>query len=309
MSSSARISGPAYHHWVAPGAISAIFLYPIKSCRSVAVDSATVSAIGLAGDRIWQVVDGEQRGLTQRQHRVLATVQPEPLDDGGLLVQAPGMSPIAVDPPGEKTTIVQSHFGVPVPAADAGESAAKWFSELTGERCRLVAMIGACGWRLPGDLDIFGQNAPFSDAAPILLTAQPSLEWLREQASEDFAMDRFRPNLVVSGTEPWEEDTWSTIRIGTAELRCVVPWPRCTIPQIDQVTSDRRSEPAKVLRRYRWCTDAPSVRRPFRTIVEGSSVFGIGCSIAPEQATVGIGDEVTVMTTAPRVIPAPLQKR
>ena len=106
------ISGPAYHHGVPPGAISAIFVYPIKSSRSVAVDSATVSAIGLAGDRIWQVVDGEQRGLTQRQHRVLATVQPEPLDDGGLLVQAPGMSPIAVEPPGEQTTIVQSHFRV-----------------------------------------------------------------------------------------------------------------------------------------------------------------------------------------------------
>ena len=78
----------------------------------------------------------------------------------------------SVDPPGEQTTVVQSHFRVPVPAADAGESAAKWFSELTGERCRLVAMIGACGWRLPDDLDMFGQNAPFSDAAPILLTAR-----------------------------------------------------------------------------------------------------------------------------------------
>ena len=82
-----------------------------------------------------------------------------------------------------------------------------------------------------------------------------------------------------------------------------------TIPQIDQVTSDRHSEPAKVLRRYRWCTEAPSVRRAVRTIVEGSSVFGIGCSIAPEQATVGIGDEVTVMTTAPRLIPAPAEHR
>ena len=287
-----------------PPAISGIFVYPIKSCRAVAVESATVSAIGLAGDRLWQVVDGDQRGLTQRQHRVLATVQPELLDGGGLRLEAGGMSPIVVDPPGEQTTVVQSHFRVPVPAADAGEQAATWFSELTGERCRLVAMIGACGWRLPDDLDVFEQNAPFTDAAPLLLTARASLEWLRQRAGEEFGMDRFRPNLVVSGTDAWEEDTWSTIRVGTAELRCVVPWPRCTIPQIDQVTADRRTEPAKVLRRHRWCTAAPSVRPAFRSIVEGNGIFGIGCSIGPEHATIRVGDEVTVTATAPSMMAA-----
>ena len=233
---------------------------------------------------------------------VLATVQPELLDGGGLRLQAPGLSPIAVDPPGEHTTTVKSHFRVPVPAADAGEQAADWFSALTGEPCRLVAMVGGCGWRLPDDLDVFGQNAPFSDAAPILLTAQASLDWLRERAAEEFGMDRFRPNLVVSGTDPWEEDTWSTIRIGEAELRCAAPWPRCTIPQIDQVTADRRSEPAKVLRRHRWCTEAPSVRAPFRGIVEGNGIFGLGCSIRPEHAAIRVGDEVTVTATAPPAI-------
>ena len=273
-------------------------MYPIKSCRGVALGSSTVSAIGLSGDRLWQVVDGDQRGITQRQHRVLATVQPEPLEGGGLRLQAPGMSPIVVDPPGQQTTTVKSHFRLPVPAADAGDDAAGWFSELTGEPCRLVAMVGECGWRLPDELDVFGQNAPFSDAAPILLTAQPSLAWLRERAGEEFAMDRFRPNLVIDGSEPWEEDSWSTIRIGEAELQCVVPWPRCTIPQIDQVTADRRREPAKVLRRHRWCNEAPTLREGIRALVEGNSIFGVGCSIGPLHATIRIGDEVTVTATA-----------
>jgi hypothetical protein len=190
-----------------------------------------------------------------------------------------------------------------VPAADAGDEAAAWFSELMGEPGRLVAMVAECGWRLPEGLDVFGQNAPFSDAAPIVLTAQPSLAWLRERASEEFDMDRFRPNLVVSGTTPWEEDTWSGVRIGEAELRCAVPWPRCTIPQIDQVTADRHSEPAKVLRQHRWCTEAPTVRAAFRRLVEGSGLFGVGCSIGPPHAALRIGDEVTVMATAPAVLP------
>ena len=288
---------------VAAPTLRGIYVYPIKSCRAVALETATVSAIGLSDDRLWQVVDGEHRGVTQRQHRVLATVQPAIIDGGGLRLEAPDMPPLDVDPPGGPGTTVKSHFGLPVPAADAGERAAAWFSELVGAPVRLVAMVDACGWRLPGELDIFEQNAPFSDAAPVLLAAESSLAWLQERASEAFAMDRFRPNLVVGGSEPWAEDTWSTIRVGEAEVRGVLPWPRCAIPQIDQVTAERHHEPAKVLRRHRWCADAPTVGAALRGLLEGNGLFGVGCSIGPEHATVRIGDEVAVLGTAPPVLP------
>lgn len=282
--------------------LSDIVVYPIKSCRGVALDTVTVSAIGLAGDRLWQVVDGAGRGLTQRQHRVLATVQPEPVDGGGLRLHADGRPVIEVDPPGAATTTVSSHFGLPVPAADAGPLVAAWLSELIGEPHRLVAMVGGRGWRLPAGLDVFEQNAPFSDAAPVLLTAHASLDWLRERASEDFGMDRFRPNLAVTGTEPWEEDTWSTVRVGDAELRRAVPWPRCAIPQIDQVAATRHPEPAKVLRQHRWCTEAPSLSPAWRRIVEGNGLFGIGCSIGPPGVALRVGDEVVVGDAAPPVL-------
>jgi uncharacterized protein YcbX len=290
---------------MASGTLSGIYVYPIKSCRAVALEAATVDRIGLLGDRIWQVVDDERRGVTQRQHRVLATVQPEPRSDGGMRIGAPAMPSIEVDPPGIETTTVKSHFGLPVPASDAGNRAAEWFSELTGAPARLVAMVDACGWRLPGDLDVFGQNAPFSDAAPVLVTAVRSLEWLRDRASEEFGMDRFRPNLVVSGTEAWDEDTWNSFTVGDAELRGVLPWPRCAIPQVDQVTADRHGEPAKVLRRHRWCAEAPASLGPFRDILQGNGLFGIGCSIAPSGATIRIGDDVSVTTTAPAVLTMP----
>ena len=121
--------------------------------------------------------------------------------DGGLRLTAPDRPAIEIGPPGARSTTVKSHFGVPVPACDAGDEAAAWFSDLTGEAVRLVAMVSECGWRLPDDLDVFGQNAPFSDAAPVLVTADSSLTWLCERASEPFGMDRFRPNLVVSNTD------------------------------------------------------------------------------------------------------------
>ena len=82
------------------GRLSGIYVHPIKSCRAVSCDTATVSPIGLQGDRIWQVVDAEDRGITQRRHRVLATVQPELRDDDGLRLMAPDRPTIEIDPPG-----------------------------------------------------------------------------------------------------------------------------------------------------------------------------------------------------------------
>ena len=281
--------------------LTGIYIYPIKSCRGIALDQATVSAIGLDGDRLWQVVDEEGKGLTQRQHKILATVSALPHGDG-LRITADGMAQLDVSRSGGLSARAKSHFGVPVSVVDAGDDAADWFSSLTDQTVRLVAMAGESGWRLPDPLDIFGQAAPFTDAAPILVTSESSLAWLRERSSEDFEMDRFRPNLVISHAEPWEEDSWASFNIGSAQLRAVLPWPRCAIPQIDQMTATRHKEPAKVLREHRWCTSAPTVPEQVRPLVEGNGLFGIGCSINPAGAELALGAVVEVSESTTPVL-------
>lgn len=281
--------------------LSQIVVYPIKSCGGVQLDEVAVSPIGLAGDREWLFVDDDANSVTQRQHRVLATVTPEPLSGGGLRLSAPGLPTIDVGRTGVATT-AKTLFGVPVPVIDAGDEAARWFTELTGASGRLVAMSGPDGWRLPDDYDVFGQPASFSDAAPILVASQASSDWLVERASEEFAIDRFRANLVVSGAPAWDEDTWEHFDIGSASLRSAVPWPRCQIPQIDQTTAATHKEPAKVLRAHRWCTEAPGIDSAFRSIVEGSALFGIGCTIEPAGTILSVGDELTVGSTAAPVL-------
>lgn len=260
-----------------------------------------VSALGLAGDRLWQVVDPDFGRLTQRQHPRLATVRPEPLDRGGIRLSALGMATIEIDPPDASPVLVTtSLLKIPVTVIDAGDAAARWFSALTGATVRLVVLVDGAGWRLPGGLDVFGQSVSFTDAAPILVTSASSLDWIRERASEDFTMDRFRPNLVVSGFEPWEEDRWARFRIGEAELFASIPWPRCPIPQIDQTSAQRHREPALVLRAHRWCTDASTMSEPFapfRPFLEGNALFGIGTAIAPAGARLHVGDVVTVTST------------
>ncbi len=277
--------------------VTAISIFPIKSCRGVSLHSADVTGIGLAEDRRWQVLGTEERrGVTQRKHRSLALVQPELLDGGGLRISTPGMPTIQVEHPSGAIIDVDSHFRVPVPARDAGDRAAAWFSEFIGAPLRLVRMEGDVGWRLPSELDVFGQGAGFTDAAPVLVASQESLEWLVDRASEGFGMSRFRPNLVVAGAAPWAEDKWDRFEIGEAHLHAVVPWPRCAIPQVDQETAKRRKEPAKVLKKYRWCASASTVPGDFRGIIEGNALFGVACTIGPVGSTVSVGDQVLVIS-------------
>lgn len=283
------------------GVVTSIDIYPIKSCRAVGLLKAEVSPIGLAGDRRWQVVSVEGgRGLTQRRYPILATVQPELTVDGGLRITSGELEPIVVDPPGASHVTLTSHFGVPVPGWDAGDVPASWFSELLGEPVRLVAMEHDVGWRPPEEFDVFDQPAAFVDAAPLLVASATSLRWLVERASQRFGMNRFRPNVTIDGTDPWEEDTWVDFTIGEARLRGHIPWPRCAIPQVDQETGERHKEPARVLKQHRWCSDASSLPKEFGPLVAGNALFGLACSVGPVGAVIEVGDVVTVESrTAP----------
>jgi hypothetical protein len=64
-------------------------------------------------------------------------------------------------------------------------------------------------------------------------------------------MARFRPNLVVTGCEPYAEDTWHRLRIGELTFRVVKPCSRCVIPTIDLATGERGEEPTRTLATYR----------------------------------------------------------
>ena len=114
-------------------------IYPIKSCRRIDLDSAEITALGLKGDRLWQVVNDVDEAVTQRQHKILATVQPE-LIAGGLRLSAPDKTDIELADPGPSDMVAKSIFGVPVAATDGGDEIAVWFSDLLGNSYRVVGI-------------------------------------------------------------------------------------------------------------------------------------------------------------------------
>jgi uncharacterized protein len=283
------------------GTLTAIHLHPVKSCRRIEVDEATVSAGGLAGDRGWQIFSDSGKVVTQRRHPVLALVQPE-IIDSGLRLSAAGHGTVEVRHPERADRVVRALLGDEVAVGDGGDEVAGWLSDLTGTPCRLVALCTPDARRL--DL-VPSQPVSLADATPVLVANEASLRDLQQRAIEPFGMERFRPNLVVDGPEAWSEDTWASFSIGAARLDGVVPMPRCAVPQVDQDTAERHKEPALVLRAHRWCADAPTLADGWRRMFQGQALFGLGATIGEVGAVVRVGDALDVHATTSPIIPPP----
>jgi uncharacterized protein len=136
-------------------------------------------------------------------------------------------------------------------AYDQGDDVALWLRAVLGFDCRLVHMSGPI--RKVDQKYSISENdyISFADAYPILLTTDGSLNDCNSRLQEPIPMNRFRPNFVISGCTPFEEDTWKTIRIGEMVFELVKPCSRCVTVNIDQKTAHSGLEPLKILSTYR----------------------------------------------------------
>jgi uncharacterized protein YcbX len=91
----------------------------------------------------------------------------------------------------------------------------------------------------------------FADGYPILLASEEGLGDLNARLESPVPMNRFRPNIVVKGCGPFEEDSWNRIKVGDVTLAVVKPCARCEVTTIDKETLDRSKEPLKTLGKYR----------------------------------------------------------
>ncbi|XP_071720624.1 uncharacterized protein [Rutidosis leptorrhynchoides] len=243
--------------------VKSIFLYPIKSCRGISVSEAPLSSTGFRWDRQWVVVNAKGRACTQRVDPKLALVEVElpkdafsigwkPNMSSYLVIRAPGMDELKVslcNPP-------QICDGVSVwewsgSALDEGAEAAKWFTDYLGKPSRLVRFNEELEIR-PVDSDYApGFRVMFSDGYPFLLVSQGSLDTLNELLKEPVPINRFRPNLLVDGCEPFIEDLWKEIKIGNFLFNGVKLCARCKVPTINQENALSSSEPTETLVKFR----------------------------------------------------------
>lgn len=236
-----------------------IHVRPVKAFQGVSPREAVVEPWGPAGDRRWAVVDGGGKVVTQRQLPRLALARAEPLPGGGVLLSAPGCAPLEVAVPGAGETVVMEIFRDKVEVTLAASRAHAWCSAFLGVPVRL-AHLGDPAVRRPVDPEyaLPGETVSLADGYPLLVTAASSLDALNSLIAQGphagegpLPMDRFRPNVVVGGTEPWAEDGWSRLAIGEAVFRVAKPCGRCVVTTTDQATAERGKEPLHTLGRHR----------------------------------------------------------
>ncbi|MFI2435489.1 MOSC domain-containing protein [Streptomyces sp. NPDC018693] len=265
-----------------------IHVHPVKAAQGVALPQAVVEPWGLAGDRRWTLIDDGGKVVTQRRHPRLALAAAEPLPGGGVRLSAPGLRPLEVSVPGSARTVVVEMFRDKVEGVLADDAAHAWCSAHLDDDVRLVHMDDPAT-RRPVDPEyaLPGETVTFADGYPLLVTTTASLDALNSLIAQgDLAdegplpMNRFRPNVVVAGTEPWAEDSWSRLTIGEVAFRVAKPCGRCVVTTTDQVTSDRGREPLHTLGRH---------RRQGGKLVFGQNLVPLS------RGTVRVGDPVEIL--------------
>lgn len=263
--------------------LTGLFIYPIKALGGIALNESPVTTRGLAYDRRWMLVDAEGVFISQRDYPLLSLVKMQ-LDGDHLVVDASHLDMEQLHVP-----LHQTHFNgsweVQVwddfcQAALVDPEADAWFSKVLGSPCHLVYMPDTTHRQIDERYGNPGEPVSFADGYPCLITGEASLRDLNSRLAQPVTMNRFRPNLVFSGDEPFAEDTWQVFHIGNTAFRAVKPCARCEVTTIDPLTGRRGKEPLATLAQFR--------RQGHKVL------FGMNCiPEVTDGATVRIGDMLT----------------
>ncbi len=267
--------------------LSSIVVHALKGARGIAHATAMVTPIGLAFDRRWMLVDDAGDFVSQRIAPSLRHIEAHGDARGLHLVWR-----------GTQSTVSPSHIHVPLPsstddvvevtvwddrvrASSCGHDARLWLDAHLGHPYDLVALASDRARPMRTSRVRPGAHVSFADGYPFLIANEASLRDLESRAGLPFAMERFRPNLVVDGLEAWEEDELAVLRIGEVTFDLVKPCVRCEVTTLDPDGGPAGKEPLATLATFR--------RDP-----EGGVTFGVN-AVARGEGRVHVGDRVEVL--------------
>ena len=166
------------------------------------------------------------------------------------------------------------------------EHADQWFSKKLDVNCRLVYMPDDAPRPVDEQFALNDDITSFSDGYPVLMIGQASLEDLNNRLEVPLPMNRFRPNIVFSGGEPFEEDSMKEFEISGIRFYAVKSCARCVMTTIDQETAQQAKEPLKTLAAYRTLN---------KRICFGQNI------LFDKQGTISVGAELRVLQRQPHL--------
>ena len=265
--------------------ISRIFVYPIKSCAGVELKESLLIETGLEFDRAWMVVDEEGEFMSQRELPRMALVAPQ-LKFHEMVLRAPGMLALHIALDAVEKPCKVRVWDDECKAFDMGNIAAQWFTDflmqerpagMPAMKLRLVRFDPEhkrkSSMKWTKGQEVLNQ---FSDGYPVLVLGEASLAELNERLNKaghaSVGIERFRPNIVLSGLAAHDEDRTEQLHIASAEgevlLGLIKPCPRCPIPDVNPNTGISSPEVSQMLQTYRQDTR-----------VDGAITFGMNAMV------------------------------
>jgi uncharacterized protein YcbX len=230
--------------------LSEIWVYPVKALGGISLPSAKVLPKGLEYDRRWMLVDENATFLTQRNYPKLALFK-SAFEKNHLIIyfeQDHVEVPLIVN----TTTGMDARiWGDTVTTFEVSPIISDWFSERLDIQCKLVFFPEKNPRPVDPTYSLNQDQTSLSDGFPFLIIGQAALVDLNSRLEKSIPMNRFRPNFVFTGGEPFAEDRWKEFEIGTNRFAAVKPCGRCVVTTVDQDTAETKSEPLRTLSAYR----------------------------------------------------------
>jgi uncharacterized protein len=196
------------------------------------------------------VVDASGMFVTQRELAQLARVGTA-LEGETLRLTAPGCPELVLPLSHESGESREVQIWEDHAFAARHALGSAWFSDYLGAPHELVYMPEQHLRQVNPARATSSDIVSFADAYPFMLISEASLEDLNSRLEIPVTMERFRPNIVVSGTEPFAEDGYARVRIGEISFRGPKRCERCVVTTVDPVSGERGKEPLRTLAKYR----------------------------------------------------------
>jgi len=270
--------------------LSQLYIYPIKSLGGIALDRANVTRRGLQYDRRYMLVDDNNFFITQRVQPGMALFRTT-IEGGKLIVYHKGnIAERFYLPLVPELSIITAMVNIWDDCCEAqyvSVEADKWFSKKLDFSCRLVYMPESTKRKVDSFYAIDNDITSFADDFHVLLIGEASLEDLNSRLEESLPMNRFRPNFVMKGGTPFDEDTIEQFSINGINFYGVKLCSRCVVTTTDQETGITAKEPLKTLATYRGLNNK---------VLFGQNVLCGG------EGMIKIGDEIRVIKTKPTLL-------